>query len=164
MAEGVRRGYATAAGTTQGGSRRTEEAVRRHDGLHKVESSVLVQARTGKIGLRNFLFQRGVPEVVTPLCNCSCLQRETAEHLVLRCSNVSEQQRAWLKDRAKPLRTSSDFTAALQCPGRAELITRWILGTGRLREYRLAVEILNEEKQRDGVSRRSGGGAAVQEN
>ena len=29
----------------------TEEAVRRHDGLRKVESSVLVQARTGKIGL-----------------------------------------------------------------------------------------------------------------
>jgi hypothetical protein len=29
----------------------TEEAVRRHDGLRKVESSVLVQAHTGKIGL-----------------------------------------------------------------------------------------------------------------
>ena len=79
--------------------------------------------------------------------------------------NVSEQRRAWLKDRAKPRRTSSDFTAALQCPERAELITRWILGTGRLREYRLAVEILNEERQRDGAwnSRRSGGGAAVQD-
>jgi len=144
----------------------TEEAVRRHDGLRKVESSVLVQARTGKIGLRHFLFQRRVPEAVTPLCNCSHQQRETAEHLVLRCDNVSEQQRTWLKERAKPLRTSSDFTAALQCPERAELITRWILGTGRLREYRLAVEILDEERQRDGAwnSRRSGGGAAVQDN
>jgi hypothetical protein len=31
------------------------------------------------------------------------------------------------------------------------LITGWILGTGHLREYRLAVEILDEERQRDGA-------------
>ena len=60
----------------------TEEAVRRHDGLRKAESSVLVQARTGKIGLRDFLFQRRVPDTVTPLCSCSSGERETAEHLV----------------------------------------------------------------------------------
>src|SRR6516162_5672400 len=145
----------------------TEEAVRRHDGLCKVESSVLTQARTGKIGRRDFLFQRRVPEAATPLCSCSRAERETAEHLVLRCDNVSGQQRAWLQERAKPLRTSSDFTAALQCPEKARVITRWILGTGRLREYRLAVEIMEEEGRRDSARKRSrcsGGGAAVQDN
>ena len=143
----------------------TEEAVRRHDGLCKVESSVLVQARTGKIGLRDFLFRRRVPDVVTPLCSCSHAERETAEHLVLRCDNVSRRRRTWLQERAQPLRTSRDFAAALQCPKRAKLIARWILGTSRLREYRLAVEIMDEERQRDGARRRSccrGGGAVVQ--
>jgi len=144
----------------------TEEAVRRHDGLRKVESSVLVQARTGKIGLRDFLFQRRVPEAVTPLCSCSRAERETVEHLVLRCDNVSGQRRTWLQEQAQPLRTSSDFAAALQCPKRAKLIARWILGTGRLQEYSLAVEIMDEERQRDGApwrSRRRGGGAVVQQ-
>ena len=30
----------------------------------------LVQARTGKIGLRAFLFERRVPDVMTPVCAC----------------------------------------------------------------------------------------------
>jgi hypothetical protein len=141
----------------------TEDAVRRHEGLYKAESSVLVQARTGKIGLRD-LFQRHVPEVVTPLCSCSRTECETAEHLVLWCDNVSEQQRTWLQERAQPLYTSSDFAAALQCPKRAKLITRWILGTGRLQEYRLAVEIINDKRQKGGARpHRCGRGAAVQQ-
>ena len=35
----------------------TEEAVCRHDGLCKAESSMLIQVCTGKIGLQDFLFQ-----------------------------------------------------------------------------------------------------------
>ena len=31
-----------------------------HKGLYKAESSIFVQARTGKIGLRDFLFKRRV--------------------------------------------------------------------------------------------------------
>ena len=93
-------------------------------------------------------------------------ERETAEHLVLRCDNVSEQQRTWLQERAQPLHTGSDFAASLQCPKRAKLITRWILGTGRLQEYRLAVKVMNEERQRDSAQtrlHRCSGGAAVQQ-
>jgi hypothetical protein len=37
-----------------------------HQGLHKAESSLLVQLRTEKIGLRDFLFNIGAPEV-TPV-------------------------------------------------------------------------------------------------
>jgi hypothetical protein len=48
----------------------TKEAVQLHDGLTKAESSLLTQARTGKIGLRAFLFQRRVPDVITPQCSC----------------------------------------------------------------------------------------------
>ncbi|EAQ90760.1 hypothetical protein CHGG_02695 [Chaetomium globosum CBS 148.51] len=46
------------------------ETLRRHDGLSKAKSSLLIQIRTGAIGLRDFLFTRGVPEVLTPACEC----------------------------------------------------------------------------------------------
>src|SRR5436190_13930238 len=46
------------------------EALTRHAGLRKHESSVLTQMRTGKIGLRAFLYARRVPEVESPLCQC----------------------------------------------------------------------------------------------
>ena len=146
----------------------TEDIVHRHDGLCKAESSMLIQVHTGKIGLQDFLFQQCVPEVVTPLCSCLHAERETAEHLVLRCNNVSKQQRTWLQERAQLLHTGSDFVASLQCPKRAKLIMRWILGTGCLQEYRLAVEVMNEERQRDGAQTRlhhcSGGTVVQQDN
>jgi hypothetical protein len=44
--------------------------LRLYEGLKKAHSSILCQARVGKIGLRAFLFQRGVPEVTTPICPC----------------------------------------------------------------------------------------------
>ena len=45
-------------------------ALDRHEGLTKAESSLLTQARTGVIGLRDFLFRARVPEVPTPYCEC----------------------------------------------------------------------------------------------
>src|SRR5438045_4477504 len=145
-----------------------EDVVCMHDGLCKAESSVLVHACMEKIGLRHYLFQQCVPEVVTPLCSCLHAERETAEHLVLRCNNVSKQQRTWLQERAQLLHTGSDFVASLQCTKRARLKMRWILGTGCLQEYMLAVEVMNEERQRDGAQTRlhhcSGGTVVQQDN
>ena len=46
-------------------SNRAKERSKPH-GLHKAE----VQMRTGKIGLRAFLFERQVPDVMTPVCAC----------------------------------------------------------------------------------------------
>jgi hypothetical protein len=66
---------------------------------------------------------------------------------------VTEQQRAWLQESARLLQTSSDFATALQCPKRGKLIARWILDTGCLQEFRLAVEIIDEEKQSEDAQR-----------
>lgn len=43
-----------------------EKTLKRHEGLTKAESSLLIQIRTGDIGLRDFLFKRRVSEVLTP--------------------------------------------------------------------------------------------------
>src|ERR1700740_3615057 len=47
-----------------------KEGLKLHGGLQKVESSLLVQMRTGKIGLRAFLFERRAPDVMTPVSSC----------------------------------------------------------------------------------------------
>ena len=55
-----------------------------HKQLKKAESSVVVQARTGRIGLAHFLNKARVPGYETPACRCG-LGDETAEHLLLHC-------------------------------------------------------------------------------
>ena len=60
----------------------TDKALRKHEGLTKAQSSLLAQARIGDIGLREYLFRRGVLEVATPHCECG-EGRETVEYLVI---------------------------------------------------------------------------------
>ena len=43
-----------------------EEVLDKFRRLRKHESSLLVQIRTGKVGLKGFLFERNVPEVWSP--------------------------------------------------------------------------------------------------
>ena len=62
----------------------TNQALKRHKGLTKAQSSILIQARTGDIGLREYLFKRKVPEVTTPYYGlCEGEGKETVEHLAV---------------------------------------------------------------------------------
>ena len=63
--------------------------------LKKAESSVLVQARTGRIGLAHFLNKAQVLGYETPACRCG-LGDVTAEHLLLHCS-LETERRQWRK-------------------------------------------------------------------
>lgn len=124
------------------------EATEKHRGLRKHESSVLTQLRTGKIGLRAFLFQRRVPDVPTPLCRCGTA-RETPEHLALDCPD-EEEGRAALRRAIAPraLRTSRDFAEATADPETAGQVVRWFLELReRLPEFRLAEEIRAEDEE-----------------
>ena len=60
--------------------------LRLYETLAKAEGAVLCQARTEKIGLRAFLFKRGVPGVTTPVCPCG-LGSQTAAHLFTTCTD-----------------------------------------------------------------------------
>ena len=87
----------------------TNRALQKHQGLTKAQSSLLTQARTGAIGLRDFLFRAKVPGVYTPYCDCG-QGRETVEHLVVWCSDPPEQ-RTW--DRNE-IRSRADLQTVLQ--------------------------------------------------
>ena len=69
----------------------TSRALQKHEGLTEAQSSLLTHARTGTIGLKDFLFRAKVPEVYTLYCDCG-QGRETVEHLVVWCSSPPEQR------------------------------------------------------------------------
>jgi hypothetical protein len=85
----------------------SDEPLQLHKGLRKAESSLLIQMRTGKIGLRAFLFDRGVPEVPTPICRCG-QGRETAAHVAVYCPEESFSRRSL----PFAMRTCQDFDMA----------------------------------------------------
>jgi hypothetical protein len=59
--------------------------------LSKRESALLVQLRTKKIRLNDFVFNRGVPTVTSPGCSCG-QRRQTVAHILLRCSKYKDLQ------------------------------------------------------------------------
>ena len=61
--------------------------LKRYKGLYKHESALLIQARTGKIGLWAFLFERRVPDITTLLYYYRIVP-ETAAHLILDCPEL----------------------------------------------------------------------------
>ena len=63
----------------------TKKILRLHKGLTKQESALLVQLRTEKIGLNDFLFARRVPDVTSPRCDCGA-RRQTVAHILLYCN------------------------------------------------------------------------------
>ena len=120
----------------------TDRILRIHENLSRARSSLLIQARTGFIGLKDFLFKVKVPGVVTPYCECG-MGRETVEHLVVWCSKPPKP-RPW---RGAEISSRRDLYKVLHGEhsgnetGMAKTVVDWLLGSGRLPEYRLASKL-----------------------
>ncbi|PQE34088.1 zinc knuckle protein [Rutstroemia sp. NJR-2017a WRK4] len=70
----------------------THKVLRLHHGLKKWQSALLIQMRTEKIGLRDHLWRRKVPEFDDPGCDCG-EGRQTVSHILLRCRNYRDLRR-----------------------------------------------------------------------
>jgi hypothetical protein len=105
----------------------TKKALQLYERLGKRESALLVQLRTEKIGLNDFLFARRVPDVTSPRCDCGA-RWQTVAHILLY----------WNKRRSLRNRIFANLS------GRDNI--RAILGT-----LQLATEAIEYVEQRDAV-------------
>jgi hypothetical protein len=134
----------------------TDKTLQKHQDLTKAQSSLLVQARTGVIGLRDFLFKQNVP-VLTPYCSCG-EGRETVEHLVIWCP-IPPKPRTWP---TREIRTHRDLSLVLQGEGSRNLwllrkVLGWLMDSGRLVEYKLARRLELEAEEAEGEEEGEGG-------
>ncbi len=70
----------------------THKVLHLHEKLSKRQSSILIQMRTEKIGLKDFLYHRKVPEISDPRCPCG-EGRQTVMHVLLRCRRFKDLRR-----------------------------------------------------------------------
>lgn len=129
-------------GTDPGGHQRIPEdtppnkaVLKLHSGLRKAESSVLIQARTGRIGLAKFLYNRKVPGVLSAQCRCGAGE-ETPRHMALFCTEEAE--------RRQHLRTDGrvDYQDLIGTNNGAKRLAEWMIRSERLGQFSLAKRLL----------------------
>ena len=106
-----------------------KKVLRLHLKLRKAESSILVQMRSGRTGLAHFLSKAKVPSYDTGLCECGQSQ-ETPRHVLLYCPKEA--------DRRAELGQRPTFVRLLDTPEGAVIASKWMIQSGRLRQFQVA--------------------------
>jgi hypothetical protein len=109
--------------------------------LRKAESTVLVQRRTGRIGLKHFLKKARVPGYESGQCTCGTGQ-ETPRHVLLEFSDEEERREVLREIQGQNL----DLRKLLDTEKRAQGASRWMIKSGRIAKFRLASQLLYEEE------------------
>jgi hypothetical protein len=92
-----------------------------HRGLSKAESSILIQLRTGKVGLNRFLHLARVPGVGKE-CECQG-DIESVRHFLLACPRFVRQHR------------SGSLSRLLSDKSLVKEVARWAICTGRFEQF-----------------------------
>src|SRR5450432_2630465 len=106
-----------------------------HEHLQKAESSLLVQARTGCIGLARFLRHRRVPRVLAERCRC-WEGAETPKHIAIHCE-IEEERRYLLY-----VGGTLDYYWLTNTLEGAKRFCWWLIETRRLLQFSLARTLL----------------------
>lgn len=112
--------------------KKPQAKLRLYDGLTKPESSLVIQIRTGKIGLADFLHRQQVPGFETAACQCG-FTNQTAKHVLIFC-NIHAQKRHRLFDEAK----TQDFFTMISTNQGLRAATRWLISLGILGQFEWA--------------------------
>jgi hypothetical protein len=119
----------------------THRVLRLHHGLKEWQSALLIQMRTEKIGLRDHLWRRRVPEFNNPGCDCS-EGRQTVSHILLRCRNYRDLRRREFSTQGR-----MDLRASLNEPKSATKAIRFIEQTHLLGQFR-RYDIMQENEMK----------------
>ena len=113
----------------------TKRILHIHEGLRKAESALLIQARTGRIGLAKFLYSRRVLGVATATCRCGA-GLETPRHMALYCAIEADTRHYLHKEQRRT------YTQMIGTNKGAKHFVRWIMFTNRLQQFALAKRLL----------------------
>jgi hypothetical protein len=111
-----------------------------HKNLHKAESAILIQLRTGQTGLGHFLHKARAPGYESEQCSCET-GPETPRHVLLHCPHEAERRIGLREAQGGQL----DFTSLLDTPKGAQLASRWMIRSGRIPQFQLAGQLQYEE-------------------
>lgn len=96
--------------------------------MARPETPALVQARTGKLGLRQYLYSIGAEESKEYPCRQGF---QTVEHVLLCCHEFEKlREKMWEDNR------ETNLTRHLGGPGLAKKAAQFLINTGKLAQFR----------------------------
>ncbi|GFF96867.1 hypothetical protein IFM47457_11104 [Aspergillus lentulus] len=112
----------------------TKKVLRIHRGLPRALSTVIIQMRTGKIGPRHYLYQRGVPDIQDGDCRCG-RATQTVRHILLACPLFRNLRGQYLTKPGGGLEGGGDVKTILNTPRLAVRAAKFMLRTGLLGQF-----------------------------
>ncbi len=114
-----------------------------HKNVKRAKSSLITQMRTGKIGLKAFLYSRWVPGVEDESCECGS-SKETVRHILLECKLYHKRRREWWKkERTESPTGAISWIDMLTVPGYVSKAADFMRSTGLIGQY----QALDEDQQ-----------------
>lgn len=113
-------------------------------GLSAAQATISTLVRTGKIGLKSFLFKANAPGIESPACECGW-RREDAKHVILFCPRWQVGRRKMLRDAG-----TNDFLTLASTNKGLRAMTKWFIARGILGQFSLARLQAFEIERRDG--------------
>jgi ribonuclease HI len=118
--------------------RPSKRVLKLHQELSKPLSSILVQMRTGRIGLREYLHSRNVSDIEDDRCQCRQAS-QTISHVLLTCRRHARlRKNLWVEEdgegRTRRIRTT-DLKEILNTPKYAIKATKFVMATRLLGQF-----------------------------
>jgi hypothetical protein len=95
---------------------------------------MVTQLRTGKIGLRQFLHSRKVPDIGNAMCECG-QGNQTVKHVLLACRRLEDLRKKYLTDKCGKHTPPTDIKTVLTTPALARKAVQYMVASKLLRQY-----------------------------
>lgn len=108
----------------------SKDVLQKFQSMSRSERSVIIQARTGKIGRRDYLYK--INSAPSQACPCGH-RRQAVHHTLLECPGFNElREERW----ANAGKRETDLTRLLGTPALAAKASKFLLATGELLQFR----------------------------
>jgi hypothetical protein len=112
-----------------------KKVLRVHQGLHQALSTAIIQLRTGKIGLRHYLYQQGVLNVPDADCQCG-KATQTVQHVLLTYPLLKSLRKEIFSRRFRGPEGEGSLKKILNTPKLAIRAAKFMVRTGLLGQFR----------------------------